>query len=648
MNNTTTYNRSMFGLTEVNADTINANNLVLSGPLQVNTITSTAAGQSLSIDALGTGTLSLNSGGVTKMSMTNTNTDFYSNQINVRTGYRLRFYDSVNTLIGQLYGVNYGFIYNTTALHYFQISGVNKLVLGVAQNISNVPMTAPTEAVGSNNTRLATTEFVTTATLGLTGITYSNVGSVDMTTIDNNVTINKILSIPSYPNVESTLTSLSSGLSGVTGITYDDTGGIDMTTIDNNVTISTGKTLSIPSFSNVGTTLTTLTTNATGITYSEPYPLYVPQTTINQNLILATNKKFTCDESWTKLYSTHDLTDTIGVGYFKGFLYNNGSILTLSTINPIDVYDGTSTEIVLKCGSQETIFGLGGMSLNWGTITLCTDIELPTYTSLTGTLDTINTALTGITYSNVGSIDTTTLDNNLIISANKILALGTNYPNVETTLNQLNATKYEDEFLNGVTNNIIPWTLTGTGTAVQISDQIGFQGIFRMTASNDRVLYPTSANNIFFWTGLNRMDFFIRVNFTNDYVTYNVGLSDNNTGTGNAIVWSYQNTSPYDWTLRVNGLPVTGTSGVITAYTGDWLYGSLINTKVGAKTIRAYLKNMTTGQTFDSDIGNVTLISTTAQYRPYFRVTNTGGTGTKSLDIDYVSIDYAAARPNPP
>lgn len=651
MNNTTTYKRSMFGLTEINADTINANNLVLSGPLKVNSITSTAAGQSLSIDALGTGTLSLKSNGVTKMSASNTTTDFYSNTTTIREGKQLQFYDGSNTLKGYMNAASFGQIYNSNAaLHYFQISGSNRLILGLGLNQLLVPTTVATEAVGSNNTRVATTEFVTTATLGLTGITYSNIGSIDMTTITNNVTIGagKIFSLPNFSDVETELTNINTTLTGIsydadsyatlfgtnvvidnvlsiigysnvkltldnlvtsyvgiTGITY--TSGTDTTLISNNLTIGTGKILSIPNFSNIESTLTTLTTNATGITYSAPYPLFIPQTTIAHDLYLATNKKLICDQSWIKLYTTHDLTDSVGVGYFKGFMYNNGSVFTLSTINPIDVYDGTSSEIVLKCGTQETIFGIDGMSLNWGTITLCTDIQLPDYASLTTTLDNFTTEITDI----------------------------------KATFNE---TIYTDDFIDGFSGNPILWTSGGTGAVGQIDDEIGYQGMIRMVASNDRLLYPTSASNIFYWDGTNRMDFFIRVNFTDTNTYFGAGLSDNSVGTGNSIIWDYQN--GVGWGAYVNGTLASISS--ITMTTGDWLYGSIINTHTGTKAPRFYLKNVTTGQTHDLSYANIPAISLTAKYRPYFRVKNTSGGGGKSMDIDYTSINYISSRPVTP
>lgn len=62
-----------------------------------------------------------------------------------------------------------------------------------------------------------------------TGITYSDVGGIDLTTIDNNVTITagKVLTVNGV-NITSALT----------GITYSNVGAVDLTTIDNNVKIT--------------------------------------------------------------------------------------------------------------------------------------------------------------------------------------------------------------------------------------------------------------------------------------------------------------------------------------------------------------------------------------------------------------------------
>ena len=692
MNSTTTYKRTMFGLSEINADIINCNDLTLSGSLKTNLITSTAAGQSLSVDALGTGSLVLKSGSTTKLSISNTETSIESNNLLIKDGKSVIINNVANTANFSIGFGGSNVIFNMTNInnYFFRIAGVEKFRISAASLTAFVYITAPTEVVGSNNTRLATTAFVTTATLGLTGITYTDLASIDMTIIDNNVTIStgKTLSITNFPNVSSTLTTLSTSL---TGITYSNAGSIDMTTIDNNLTIPVGKifslgtiadvetelikltgvdylpddnatyfannviidnTLSIPSYPNVSSTLDTLTIAAqtiTGISYNAG----TDTTTISNNLTIGTGKIVTSDEMWCKLYSTHDLTDTIGVGYFKSFFYNSGSIGYISTQNPVDIYDGTGSEIRIKVSTQEIGFNIDGMCLYNSAITLCDDIELPAYSSLVGTLDSLTECTTGVTY--LTTLDKTSISNNLEVGTGKVLSIPS-YPDVESTLtsltnsvtsltnsiNSLTIKKYEDDFLDGFNTCPIPWTSTGTGVVAVTTDEPGHVGNVRMVASNDRILYPTSTNIRFYWEYFVKMEFCIKTqivigNPNHDYI---VGLSDNNGMSNDTILWSYT-AAAGQWEMIVNGFAYQNAPGV-SLNDGDYFYG-FIESKplLGTKFVRFYLKNLNTNEERDWTTSSaITDIDLAATYRPFFRVTNTDGVGTKSMFIDYVSIQH--------
>lgn len=135
-----------------------------------------------------------------------------------------------------------------------------------------------------------------------TGITYDDTGDIDLTTIDNNVTITtgKILTVDGI-NVNTTLTQVATNTSNITalqqattGITYNSTG--DLTTIDNNVTITTGKTLTVNGV-DVATAIAQVPINTadiadlqqatTGITYNSTGDL----TTIDNNVTITTGKK---------------------------------------------------------------------------------------------------------------------------------------------------------------------------------------------------------------------------------------------------------------------------------------------------------------------------------------------------------------------
>ena len=71
MNNTTTFNRSMFGLSDVNADTVTTKNLIVTGPIKTNLIQSTALGQNLTLESQGNGRVILKANGVNMLQVLN-------------------------------------------------------------------------------------------------------------------------------------------------------------------------------------------------------------------------------------------------------------------------------------------------------------------------------------------------------------------------------------------------------------------------------------------------------------------------------------------------------------------------------------------------------------------------------------------------
>ena len=508
-------------------------------------------------------------------------------------------------------------------------------------NVKNT-LTSLSTSVSANNT-------------SLTGITYLNSSGQDLTTIDNNLTIStgKILNIEGYSNVKTTLDNLTVMNEALTDISYSS----DITTINNSLTLTAGKILNIDGYSNVKTTLDTINTSLTGITYSSTYPLFIPKTLINQNLEIASNKKIICDEIWSKYFSTHDFTDLIGVGYFKTWFYNNGSIGYISTVDPLYEDASTGTEIRVKIGTNNYNFTNDGLSLNWKILNLVGDIELPTYpsltttlTSLTNSINTINTTLTDISF----STDTTTINNNLTLSTGKVLAIP-NYTNVESTLTSLTSNistlqimTFEDDFIDGFVSNPMPWTSIGSGSVAQISCEPYYTGIIRMDGDSDRTLFPTNTLNAFFWDSFIRMDVCFRTRTTTNLnVTYTIGMSTASSGPADTFFWSYNNASSGQWEMKVNNINVqtAPTLPITVGSTGEWWFASFVK-QSGTKILRYYLKNLTTGDVRDwTPSSALTNISTTAEYLPYFRVTRTDGVTGKTLDIDYVKIQYATGRP---
>lgn len=125
-----------------------------------------------------------------------------------------------------------------------------------------------------------------------------------------------------------------------TGISYDDTGGIDLTTIDNNVTITPGKILTVDGV-DVSSAIAQVPINTadiadlqqvtTGITYNSTGDL----TTIDNNLTISSGKKIKCataptatDDVVNKTYADTkvSLTGNETIGGFKTF--SNGVIMS--------------------------------------------------------------------------------------------------------------------------------------------------------------------------------------------------------------------------------------------------------------------------------------------------------------------------------
>lgn len=583
MNNTTTYSRSMFGLTEVNADTINANNLVLTGPLSVDLIQSTAAGQSLTLEALGAANL------------------------------------------------------------IFKTNGTTQFNIGTSSITSSVYITAPTEVAGSNNTRLATTQFVTTANTnsinnllaGTNAWTGTNTFNTNLPTSSLTPSSQFQLTPKSY--VDFNISGIFSGTNSWTG-----TNTFNSNLPTSTITPTSGTQLVNKTYADsIRTNLLTGTNNWTG------------NNAFNTNLPTSTATPITGTQLVTKTY-VDGLVGTGILGSNNTWTGTNtyNSFLPTSTITPTTSSQFTTKTYVDSSISTSTTNLLSGTN-NWSgtntfntnlptsTLTPTTTTQLTTKTYVDSAISTSTTNLLAATNTWTGTSNT--FNSNVIVGTGKTLALP-NYPSVEAKLSE---TVYEDTFIDSFATNPITWSSGGTGGVGPINDEVGHQGIVRMTASNDRLLYPTNATNIFYWDAVKRMEFVFRVNFTDTNMFYGAGLSDNNVGTANNIVWVYFNGIPNGWSLRVNGLyPTGGNAGLMGTTTGDWFYGIFLNT--GGQTIRVYLKNLTRGNTFDWQSGTIASISTTALYRPYFRVTNTSGAGTKSIDIDYVNINYVDDKPISP
>jgi hypothetical protein len=230
---------------------------------------------------------------------------------------------------------------------------------------------------------------------------------------------------------------------------------------------------------------------------------------------------------------------------------------------------------------------------------------------------------------------------NLTVSEGNILAIP-NYPNVESTLNQLTA--YTDDFIDGLNNNPIQWV--SNDSVQHLNDEIGHRGIVRL--SDNRYLYPIRQANRFYWQDFKRMDFLIRCNFATS-TTYSIGLHSGTTEIWSHMLFVYQNSQWYIKGKKAAGtnyggevnelLPIS-----VSMSSGDWMYGAIIKTGVSATSLRIYFKNTNTGIVFDTTYSTGSLSNcihllgedNRGDYRPFFKMVGSG----YSLDIDYVSIEY--------
>lgn len=599
MNNTTTYNRSMFGLTEINADTINANNLVLSGPLKVNTITSTAAGQSLGIDALGTGSLDLKSNSVTNLSIKNNLNEFYFNTY-MMSG-RTLFLNSGNNLqrVGLLCsGGNCYFDVSANLSYFFRTNSVIRFTIGQTAITSTIYITAPTEAAGSNNTRLATTEFVTTALAGITtavtGITYTAIS--DTTLVDNNLTIGtgKLLNIDGYPNVASYLDYI---LYNIEHIIND---GV-YTSVYDDFHIADGYKLRVSStFTDVAATLGTLTNQIyTGI--------------------------YAANNTWT------------GTNKFD-------TNLPTSTLTP-----SSAQQLTTKSYVDLKVSGLLGSANIWtNTNTFNTNLPTSTATPTTGTQLTTKTYVDSKVSGLLSSANTWTNTNafNAYLPTSTLSATSGNQMLTLQSFREQQFYRWDkynsivDDFLKGLTSTALEWTSTGSGGGNAITSIAKHPGIWQIGVGNvqNEGLVPTLATNVFFWGDVKIVEFVWR--FTGDATCFfEFGMTKAYADQTESVSINYNTTGGNGFKFLVNASSVYTTS-LTSASSTSWLYGRIVATTAGNADF--YIENLTIPAS-DSYSYTASGITTTNPLVPYMKITNQNA-NVKYLDMDYFSMAWETSR----
>ena len=638
MNNTTTYNRSMFGLTEINADTINANNLVLSGPLQVNTITSTAAGQSLGIDALGTGSLDLKSNSVTNLSIKNNLNEFYFNTY-MMSG-RTLFLNAGNNLqrVGLLCsGGNCYFDVSANLNYFFRTNGVIRFTIGQTAITSTIYITAPTEAAGSNNTRLATTAFVQSLKSTPNVWTSTNEYSAYLPTSLLTPTLATEFTNKNY--VDNQISAITTA---VTGISY--TAISDTTLVDNNLTIGTGKLLNIDGYPNVASYLDYILYNIEHIINDGVY------TSVYDDFHIADGYKLRVSSTFTDVAATlGTLTNQIYTGIYAA---NN----TWTGTNTFDTHLPTSSlnpssaqQLTTKSYVDLKVSGLLGSANIWtNTNTFNTNLPTSTATPTTGTQLTtktyVDSKVSGLlssanTWTNTNAFNaylpTSTLS---ATSGNQMLTLQSFREQQFYRWNKYNS--IVDDFLKGLTSTALEWTSTGSGGGNAITSIAKHPGIWQIGVGNvqNEGLVPTLATNVFFWGDVKIVEFVWR--FTGDATCFfEFGMTKAYADQTESVSINYNTTGGNGFKFLVNASSVYTTS-FNNASSTSWLYGRIVATTAGNADF--YIENLTIPAS-DSYSYTAAGITTTNPLVPYMKITNQNA-NVKYLDMDYFSMAWETSR----
>ena len=360
----------------------------------------------------------------------------------------------------------------------------------------------------------------------------------------------------------------------------------------------------------------------------------------NNDVTIGIGKKLTADETWCKYYSTHDFTDTIGVGYFKSWFYNNGSIGYISTVDPL-YGTSTGTEIRIKVSTNDYKFSNYGLSLNWKNLDLIGDIQLPTYSSVVTTLNSLTSFTTNIfTQINywIGSnyYNTNLPSSTLLASTDdEMLTLGGMKDQLFNSYNK-NIT-IQDDFLQGFVNNPIAWTNPGTGTTAVLANIQYHPGIVRLTTTSGQNvgIIPSTATTNFNWAEIRVTEWVFRFTGTDVNCSIITGFLTGFSSVVTSVYWGY--TLAAGLQALVNGVSYYTAPTIIV--TNNWIYTRISYTPAG---IIFYCKNLNSGVDGSYTYTGGAIITGT-QLIPIFKSTN-GIAATKTYDIDYFSMTYQSPR----
>lgn len=203
---------------------------------------------------------------------------------------------------------------------------------------------------------------------------------------------------------------------------------------------------------------------------------------------------------------------------------------------------------------------------------------------------------------------------------------------------------WEDEFFDGFSNSIITWTSSGTGTAFVIQSESHHPGIVRLSCGNgdSRSLYPARQTYVnFYWDDIVSFNCIFRITGNNNF-TLLLGIYNSANAAENLYLNFDTISGTKMYNFRVNDFTVANLS-TVPFTSGNWM--SLTVNNLGGKMVNVILKDLITSTTQNWTSGSAltTINNTTGQYCPICQIAISDAP-TKTLDIDYISINYKTAR----
>jgi len=621
MNNTTTFNRSMFGLTEINANdintdnidanTINANQLTLSGTLKVNTITTTIADVNLNIDALGTGILNLKSGSVDKLTINNSTCSFYQSAT-LMNGNSLILNNATNTgsFSGSYSGGN--FIMNIPSGFYsFRVNNVSRFTINNTQLTSVGPITAPTETAGSNNTRLATTAFVSTAftnfLAGVNGWSGENTFNFALPTSTQTPTIATELTTKTYVDSVSGTSLLSSANTWTNTNTFNSF---------------------LPTSTLTPTTSTQLTTKA-----------YVDS--VGGSSLLSSSNVWTGSNTFNTILPTTSLTPSVSTHFTRKAYVDTQDAVTETNIRTASAtFSGNNTHsgaCTFSGANSFTNTNTFNTNLPTSTLTPTTATQLTTKTYVDSAISTSTTNLlaSANTWTNTNTF------NSFLPTSTLTATTATQFMNIQSLENYFyyrynKVITIIDDFIESFTNNPFDWNNQGTGSTSSIAGIAGHVGMGRLSVGNVQNvgIVPTFATNVWYAQDIKVVEWVYRPSGSDVSHRIEAGVSTS---------YASQTVSAYvrldlglQFASYINGVSQNSVSFTIAS--GNWIYSRVTFT---ATTIIFYVLNTSTSATATYTYTGT--ISSASTIVPFFKFTNLNA-NAKTCDLDYFSISYQTNR----